>query len=90
MTALCETSGAAPARCSGPSPARALDEPPAVELERERVRDPDALMRERRAPEPRERCAGQLHPITPNRAAQNLRRLATALHDADPRTRKKG
>lgn len=90
MTVPRETSGAAPARGSGPSPALALDEPSPAALERERVRDPDALQAERRAPEPRERLAGQHRPSTPKRAAQNLKRLATALHEADPRTRKKG
>ena len=84
MTAPREMPGAAPARCSGPSPARTHDEPSADVLERERVRDPDALMRERSGPTPAERIAGHYRPITRQRAAENLQQLAAALPDADP------
>lgn len=85
MTAPSETSGAAATTCcSGPSPAHAQDEPLPADLERERVRDPDALPAERDAPTPAERIAGHYRPITPQRAAENLQQLATALPDADP------
>lgn len=90
MTAPCETSGAAPARCSGPSPARPQDAPPLAALERERVRDPDALPAERLTPEPAERFAGAYRPITPKRAARNRRQLAEAAGQADGRTRTTG
>lgn len=80
----------APCR-SGHLPARVFGELlAAAALERERVRDPDALPAERTAPEPAELIAGIYRPITAKSAAANLQRLATALHDADPRTRRKG
>lgn len=52
-------------------------------LERERVRDFDALMRERRAPVPEERVAGRFvppcPPITAEIAAKNWALLADAI-----------
>ncbi|MGI5223572.1 hypothetical protein [Actinoallomurus sp. CA-142502] len=56
----------------------------AVDLERERVRDPVALVRERDAPPVAERLAERLRPITPERAARNAAQLATALQQATP------
>lgn len=88
MTAPSETPGAAPC-CSGPSPARNLGELLAA-LERERVRDPDALQAERAAPESTEHIAGARQPLAPisqKRAARNRARLADAARDADLRCR---
>lgn len=59
-------------------------------LERERISYPDQLEAERYMPGPVERIAGIQAPYTPvseQRAARNLARLAEALHQADPRTR---
>lgn len=89
MTAPPEAPGAvAPCR-SGRPPARTQRELLAA-LERERVRDPDALRAERYAPEPPEHVAGVYRPITTERAAENFQRLASALRAADTRRRWSG
>lgn len=69
MTAPCETPGAAPARCSGPSPTRTQDEELLAALERERA-----------SPEPAERIAGgRLPPALVTESLQTLIGLLASL-----------